>query len=423
MQGLWRFIVLAALLLAGPATAELSAGDLLATDRWTNAAHGLSLRPPLGARLVESSVDDAIVRIAGSPPYTITVFVRKSEKEVDLARVEQLAIEQMGLLQPSAVIQAQKELTLAGRPALGIIFRIPVEKKPTIAIAQSFMLLDSTTVVMVQLETEHKNLPVVTPIYDEVVQSIEIRDPAVTAKERAAAVERWKQWFEKFDGKKMHAAMSPPQWLRLLEGDKDVGYMLIEQRDDRVMENPGLRVDVQARVVVGSDYYDSISTFFTSDDLATEVWSIRTTVRPQGKKLTDKQEQERSFAETGLRSKGTITITREGPDGKKEFKWEEPAMYVPQAALYLIGPMLPRDAAEMGFYAYYPAAGKIGYRTEKVKTLPKGGFEIRSKPTPDQPEQVSEYDKNGKLVRRALTATRVLVPASPAEVQARWKLK
>lgn len=397
-------------------------GDPLSSQRWISEGHGLSLRPPLGARVLEQTADDAVARIVGKPPYTITIYLRRSEKEVDLPRVQTLAIEQMAVAQPSAIIQEQRDVMIAGRPGIAIYFRIPMENKPAVAIAQSFVLMDPLTVMMVQLDTAYSDLPAVKGLYEAVLQSIELRDPAVVAKERGEAVKRFTTWMAKMDARQWKAALVSQQWLRLVEGKTDIGYMLIEQKPDTAMEQPGFRIDVKARVQVGPDYYDSLSTFFASEDMTVEMWSVRTTVRPQGRQLTPEEEFKRSWAESGLRSNGSITITRESPEGKKEFKWDEPAVYVPQVAIYLMGPMLPREGAELGFYAYSPNSGKVGYRTEQVKQT-KDGFEVHSRPAPDLPIQVSAFDPQGKLQRRTLTENRSLIPASPQEVQARWKLR
>jgi hypothetical protein len=206
-------------------------------------------------------------------------------------------------------------------------------------------------------------------------------------------------------------------------------------------------VDVYARMHMGLRAVDSHSQNFLSHKRDYESWSIRTTVRerkefqPGEKPATlparpgaqapaaepkPPQVTETTWLETGVRNGDVITIIRESPTGIDRFTWQKPRLgYISQVELFLMAPLIPRDNQDYGFYAYYPNTGTISFRT--IRAVASGeegaGFRIYSRPAPDSPEQVSEYNAAGQLLRRALAEGRDVVPTTREELAKLWNVK
>jgi hypothetical protein len=65
----------------------------------------------------------------------------------------------------------------------------------------------------------------------------------------------------------------------------------------------------------------------------------------------------------------------------------------------------------------------VTFRSERVVPEPSGGFRIFSRPSPEQPEQMSVFDAQGKLLRRELPGGRVMTPTTFEQVRSIWKLQ
>jgi len=90
----------------------------------------------------------------------------------------------------------------------------------------------------------------------------------------------------------------------------------------------------------------------------------------------------------------------------------------------LLHGLLPTEkAGDYAFYAYSPAKGQLAMRTERVVPRLDGGFRLISRPTLDQQEQMSNYDKNERLLERTLSTGQVILPTTEKQLTAIWKLK
>lgn len=262
------------------------------------------------------------------------------------------------------------------------------------------------------------------------------------------------------------------QYLRVLENGKDIGWMKVvnrERRDQIVVVDVkeeldpktgrmrkvrdaqtreqginGIGVDVYARLHVANRAVDSHSQMFLAEDGQYESWSIRTTVRDRvdadpdakakpalnppkapAKAVPPPRHHIRTWLETGVQNREQITIIRESPTGIDRVNYRRPVDgYITQTELYLLAPLLPRENFDCGFYAYYPNTGNISFRTLRVVADgdKAGNFRVYSRPSPDSPEQVTEYDREGNLTRRYLGEGREVVPATREELAKVWKV-
>ena len=403
--------------------------DLLATERWREHSYGISLRPPLGSRLMSQTADDAILRIYGQGGYTIRLYIKKAPAQLTVQRLITQAIHQLGGAYPSATILDQQWPQLADRPAAAIYFRIPDRKQGPWVMAQTFLRLDSTALLMAQLEADEAQYPQARPAFEAMLASLEIQDPKEINQARTEQINRGESWRQKLTTQQLHDAIEPNQWLRIIENGEDIGYMRIKEHAVNQMGHSGIRIDVQTRINVNNRAVDSIANFFASDNGEHEVWSVRTTLRPlhaANKKTSGPQKNTTSWAETGVRSKDRITVNQETPTGIKDHHWERPSQgYLTQVELMMIERVLGDNTpdGEMGFYAYSPSTQQIVYRTVGIQINPDGTRVVRSRPSPEQNKQISHYSSDGKLTKRQLPDGHLVVPTTTRELSAKWTLR
>ncbi len=412
--------------------------EVLAREVWRDPVYGLTLRPPLSSKLERETADDAVLRITGDSGYQIFLFIKKSTEEVSLQQVLESAVAQLASLERMRLTE-QKNVRPRNRPGTVIYFKVDNRKAKPWVLGEAFMQIDPRTVAMLQLKVDEEDFEKVKPIFEAVFRSVDLEDRAKLEEQRKAMLKQGGEWRKRIDFKKQTSALIDEQWLRIVREGQDVGYMKMTQGTDKTMKTPGLRVTLQARVQAGDRATDSQSEFFLSEDGNDEVWSIKVTsrplrpapppppraVRPGEPKPLALPPDTVSWAETGVRSGTAMTVTRQGPEGIEENKWKTPDKeYVSQVELYLLGGLLPRkEKVELGYYAYFPAEGKITFRTERIVPLTDGSLEVHSRPAPDQPEQVSRYDAAGRLLERVLEDDMRLIPAGKAELAAIWGLK
>jgi hypothetical protein len=421
-----------------------SGPDPLALERWSERSYGISLRPPLGSRLMEQTGDESILRIVGANgEYTCSMSikkpVRKTEAELVIENVVEDAIRQISISQPSARLVDKNKIKPAGKPGGVIFLTMPPTKrdpKPWV-LGQAFMLIDPETALVIRLDVEADKFERTRPIFEAMVMSLGVEKPEDIDRERQAQIEASDEWRKTVTSKKLAMALVSEQWFRVTEGKTDVGYTRVQQSVGRSMDASGIQIDIQARVQVEDKTYESVSQFFLSDDGNKEVWSVKTTVMPLNatpeKTAAKKPSNNRkslapdviTWSETGVRSGADITLNRDTPTGSKQFKWQRPPRgYLSQAELYLLDVTLPRQQAQTyGFYAYYANSGRVTFRAERIAPEPSGGFRVFSRPSPEQPEQMSVFDAQGKLLRRELPGGRVMTPTTFEQVRSIWKLQ
>ncbi|MBL4701659.1 MAG: hypothetical protein JKX85_10425 [Phycisphaeraceae bacterium] len=206
------------------------------------------------------------------------------------------------------------------------------------------------------------------------------------------------------------------------------------------IERFGYKIQIMVRMQLKGTLFDSVNVCYMADERDEEIWSIRTTERPQHLRkivkyrISDRQklkfdvqevpiDLQNSWVETGLLSNKKIQLTRSDPSSNKHYEWDVPnKAYLSQADLYLL-PLILQDQpdGQWGFYAYHPNSGKISFRTERLEHKSNGNYLIYSRLAPeDIQEQVTEYDHKGKIVLRILAGGRKLIPAARRQIEARW---
>lgn len=439
---------------------------LLSLKTWRENSYGLQLNPPLGYRVLEQNMDDALLRMLSPNRDAINLYIKKSDDPINMDRLEELTIGQIGMLNPSAVIlgepQAKHIRRIGGAPGLLIYFRFPAKKGGFWVLGQAFMQISPTTLALLQLDVDETKLADVRPTYEAILDSMAVESQEQIEKSRNAMMAAAVEWKQSMDAGTIKKALVAEQWLRIYDmvvtakdakpTERDIGYMCITQEPDKRLDNQGFHVSIQGRMLVDSHAYDTQADFFVSDDQAEEVWSVKTTHRvlKKDQKLDAVTQAAmadmNTNAETGVRSRGQINVKRTDRSGNKDFKWDQPGtaplpatqpgdkppvkqeplpfVYLSQVELQMLDTLLPhKKPLSIGFYAYSAATGKVSFRTERVEPHKNGSCLVYSRVSPEQPEQVSEFDATGKLVKRVLPNGQVIVPTSPSELKARRLLK
>ena len=446
-----RFYMIVALLGLCLCTIDAAAaprdGAGRSAKRWQNQTYGLSILPPAGATSHQPRHRKALVQFFKKGLYTIDIYTREHAEAMDLQGFARLARQQVAQIYPDARELSERPLRVSNKGGVRFYFLIPAgQGRQSWVIGQSIVQRNSRSVVVMRLETNHRDLNEVRPEYEAMVDTFELLSAKEIQDHRQHLLDRGGTWLDKLDAKDLRDALVEEQWLRIIDHGKDIGYMVIRQLPAKEWEYEGLKVQVQSRVVVGTGAYDSEAKFFLSDSRDREFWSIKTTIRPQGhntKKKPDVLEANSAWAETGLRAESSvarpgggrdphkqISVTRETPSGHEQFKWEQPREgkeYLPflsQVEMYLMGSLIPhRESKEYGFYAYSPLTGKVSFRTDRVHPMPNGTFKIFSRVSAERPEQISHYDKSGVLIERMFPDGRRVIPATSAQVNAIWQLR
>ena len=362
----------------------------------------------------------------GDTGYSINLYIKKSSTDLAIQSLTPKAIHQLGSVYPSAIILQQNSLHLRGRAGVVIYFKIPDKKRSDWVMGQTFIQLDPRTFVMLKLETDHRHFPEVQKIYEAVVHSVEVQNPKELDQQRAQQIGNGQAWLKQLTPARLHQNIRPEEWLRIVENNRDIGYMCIKNKTDASMGLSGVRVDIQTRLFLGKNIYDSTSNFFASDDGMQEFWSIRTTMRPIKPALAQKTNAPpniNSWAETGVRSHDKITVSLERPSGIEKFEWQQPPQgYLSQIKVHLLDRLLGyQESPTMGFYAYHPNSQKIVYRTTTVQTAPDGTVAIHARPSPEQDEFITYYSPDGQFIKRLLPGGRLILPATKKELAVKWR--
>jgi hypothetical protein len=269
-------------------------------------------------------------------------------------------------------------------------------------------------------------------------------------------------------------------WFRVMEGDKDVGYMRITDGIDTVNKLPGVRVLIETKTFRNNIGFVGESDFFLPHDQNLETWSIKLAEerpgannapatpglgdrRPANPSRTSTTPPARTpapgtnlplpprkpgdpplrtsytvgpppplfWSETGTfdSQNKSVVVTRQTTmknASNDSIEWKTPAVaYLGQVQSLLIQRILPTDKPGIyGFYCYNPQAGNIFFRTERVVPDPSGkGCTIYTRASPEQREIVSQYDELGRLLQRDLPNGQSIRSVNPNELPGIWSQK
>lgn len=398
--------------------------------------YGLSLQPPVGTRVIRQTASRYLMQIADEDgKFKMFVSVKRLRRAVEIPQIAADAEAEMERIHETYQVLDERLLTVAERPAVLLYFDVPkAVDEGRMLLGQAYVQIAIDTVALIETEAAAEDGPMVRATFEAVLESLEVKGVAELAVEREAAAERSRQFHRGLRPAAVHAALIPEQVFRIVETGggkdsrkgKDIGWMRVRQYQAERVEEPGVEVELRARIFTGPQASDTLALYFVADDDSYEEWSVTTTRRAAtGKpdKKANTETNDDTAREIGVRTAGKIDVRIDAPRGGSEtLSFPRPdATYLSQAAVWLLPQLLPTDQpATYGFYCYSPAHRKIQFRTDQVVPVPDG-FMLITRPAPSDPALKAAYDNNRRLREKHLSPTTRLVPTTPEALKAIWR--
>jgi len=365
-------------------------------------------------------------------------------QQYSITEVGDIAVKQFAAARPDAFLLKPGMIEVntleQKRPTVLLYFKVPDAKRGPWIVGQSLTQIDAETIAMLKLEVPEANFANARPIFEAVLNSLKVESPAELRKQREELIANGEKWRATIDARKLQAGVVPEQWYRIREGKTELGHMRIVQSIDTQMNTRGVRIEMQAHYEANSQSFDTLANYFLSEDGEHEAWSIKTTTRaPKNSGAVGVGAMGLTVTETGARDGKSIAVHRVTPKGEEDFNWDKPALamlgednkplpdklprplpFLSQVEVQMLDTLLPhKTPLKIGFYWYFPQASKIVLRTERVVPQKDGSCLVYSRLSPEQEEQVSQFDARGKLVKRTLPSGQVLLPTTREELAAK----
>ncbi len=374
-----------------PTTAQVDGGDdtgLLLDKPWRELAHGISMHPPRGAKLIYNAGDSSVLRAEGRG-YLIRTFIKRSKISLrakvgrtdpsaprqggrerhPIENLVDIAHKEMTLTRPSVMLTWQQR-RFGGKDGAWIVFRVKDKERGDRAVVQTFMVIDDFTFLLVQLDCGKADYSVARPTYDAVVNSITVESAKDVRERRVKWTSAALEWHKSVTADRLHKAIQPEQLFRITRNGKMVGWMLMTQarvkgweaakpsaqpkvdrnartqprrsprrRIERNIDKAGIVVTIKARVYMGTnDFFESVLDVdcrsYLSDDRKSELWNHRFSLRPLVAKRkavgqvmvrgTESDVIHAAWADSGIREEEMITVSIETPNGVKYHEWQRP---------------------------------------------------------------------------------------------------
>ncbi|MFP4144045.1 MAG: hypothetical protein ACOCTI_05890 [Phycisphaeraceae bacterium] len=441
-------LILLFVLSAGPAWGAVE----LREQPWTEDAYGFSLRPPADSVHLHQADEGPIagqVRYAADAArvdlgeenlaavfvvpdrYVLRVRIRHADTGTDVAAVKQFSIARVGAAHPflGRILAEEKDVVGGQLSSRRVDWALAEDKgEPDFLYAQAILEMSSRSYAILEFETVPGRLEEGRQLFSAILNSLEVPDPKTIARQRQQRLDEAANWLAGLDDAAIREAMRDAQWLRVLRGREDIGYVRVRQRWAETMGEPGVNVEMHWRLEMDDETVDRKAEMYRSEDGDSEMWTIQTEQQPRqsgpAPRLSGGEQggtgQRMLWADTGIRSGESITISRNRPGDHDSRNWRQPEVYVSLADWQIIPALLPREAKEMSFYAYHPPTAALTLRHVRVEPREEGGFRVYDRPAPNRAEEVSEYDAEGRLVRREMGNGWVLEPSDRETIRAIW---
>lgn len=404
--------------------ADGEASELLDTERWRENKYGISFQPPLDSKLFRHTADEQIVRIAGNDPeYELTIDVKRSKRALTMEEIVAAARKQHDAMHPDAKLLGTRSIEVAELESRQLSYRIPVPARQTDALLEQVLVqADPMTLVLVEMRGAYRDAERTRAVLDAVLGTLEIADQAELAKARREAVARTEKWRETVTEDQLKAAASGTSYFRVVDGERDIGWMEVERKSGQWNQETGVAVVITSHLRLGRMRVDSEGRYFRPySGPVGETWTVKTTYRPANRRA-----EPRTAVETGTVTDDHIEVRIDANTGEKNDKLQfrrRPIGYMAQADGWLLGRLLPHEAATTyGFYWYNRRQQKVTFRSDKV-TPALDGFTITSRLSPDGPALTASYDRQGRLQRKDLGGGRRLIRSDAAELRQRWQTR
>ncbi len=398
----------------------------LRDEPWSERRFGVSLQPPRDAELAEHAGEDHLLRVRDlQEQYTMTLAARQTSATLSLDTVAATAQREMRELQPSMqVVEHQRELTAGTLAAQRLYYRVPHVSGQDVLIGQLIVMVHARLYVVLEVTGAMPHEQRVRRVFEAVGATIRVEDQQALAERRRKAVEAGMHWFTDLTADQLRAATHGPRYFRIIEDDRDIGYVRTTCEAGQFAGLPGIQYVVQMHVEQGTGAVDSRAEYFRPfDAVVGEAWTVRTTMRGPG---GQGQPAARTALETAAGTSDGIQVRIEGTAGLRNDHHEfprPPQGYLPQVDARLLGRLLPHDAAgEYGFYWYNRSTREMTFRLDRL-TPTIDGFVITTRSGPNAAPRRATYDAGGNLIEQDLGGGRSLKRTNLQSLKTLWRMR
>ncbi len=435
-----------------PAEAPIPASVELATEPTRIDALNLNIFLPKDAVAETTSFGTNATMGVGFPDQIGVMIIkeqRTTDPELTVAQVAQSLIKQLTRFASSTtgtVIRHETDLKIGFWEGERFYVRLPgLDGKPDSVRGMTIFQNQPQHFIIFDLTTLYKDFDLARVMYETSVATMDLGNPTEIDVRRAAAIKNTLAFLDTRSVDDYQDAMTGKQdhWERLYTpgptGDDmdatEYGYRRIRSwggfkgeltEKPRGSWNPddktlGYFVQVDAMAIEDDMRVDTRATFYMSEDMSEESWTIKMSLR--------RGTEQKTSTITGARSKKSMAVLLEPSDAPptKTNPLIQGDGYISQPLTYLLGRMLAADAepGEYASYAYNSSLGAIALRwdvlehPEETPDLTR----ITTKVSNDTPPTVSIYDKEGNLLRVRLANGRIWEPIELDRLIDLWKKK
>jgi hypothetical protein len=436
-------------------------------------ALGVALRLPENSTLQSSELGtdrQSLSLVAADRRWIIRILDRRS-RDVGLTP-DEVAAELMQELRASrqqidpatgrtgsgvSIDPGEPDMTISDSPAAQFYAGFLSNSNQQIVSGYTIALIEPGRFVVLQLDTTVEHAGVAIDVYERLIASVELRNPADVAAQRSAAIKTGQSFLNTLPASEYLAALPEEtvQWFRTVapnpaspEGVREVGYQRVEMRTGKRGElNPqkpssrwnqneledGILVKIEARAVLGPvenparQVVDSQAIYWMKLDESgrgEESWSMRMILREGG--------EDALYTEVGARLGDQLTVTVNAPGTQPlEKRWRIPEGYISQAETHIIPRLLARAGAQvdMAFYAYSSSLNEIKLRREQLTRITdddavaNGVWRLSTEVSEGAASRVYFLEDKGDVAQGKMPDGAIMSPTNPEDLRAAWKRK
>lgn len=308
--------------------------------------------------------------------------------------------------------------------------------------------------VVFELTTTDKEFDRVRPIYETMVASSRFADSSELNAARGIAVESGIKLLASLTEDDYREVLSKPErWIRMFRPaptnavtDADeVGYTrirsfigqrgLMDETRPKAQWNladreEGYIVQIDSRVMVAGQMYDSKATYFMTPSRESEAWTAKSAGRPLPSANSPvKKEAPAVATEIGARVGKNMTITSSATGRGEEVTQPEIKSdgYVSRVDAMLLPQFMLRSkaAAEYAFYTWQNGTSKIQLRRDTLTPPPEPGgiWKLVTRIGDAERVQTSLYTDTGDLVRTEMPDGIIYEPTTKDHLAELWRSK
>lgn len=430
------FLVLAASCGAQPGTEHAVAGR---ETRYRAPLEGFALRPPPGAQKTTQRIPAILAQWTRSAPesgetlWTLRVYrTTFRNRQADVRDYAQ-AVKETLKLRPDLQVDDLNFLNLGEVPAIQVTGKTKEKvvtdamgintKVPSTELRQVWFLRGPGEFLVLDFVTVGNRLEWTNRLWETLVSSVELFDPAVFLQEQEKRIQRAGVFLNRLTGEAIqHALPKTPRWFLVRKDDTSVGWLCMQGRPTRKKHVAGYEIRSWAMFQLPGQPVRLVRQMqFTDPNMSMGLWS--------GRIQLGSGEQSVLFVEDGLRQGRMILATwndgRRMATERKDIPEMMFGMYLPRAVGTLLPALLDRtNPAGYTFSEYDRQINDFQVRTVMVvgpERIPRNGklvevVRITDQPTADAEPVTFWVDPDGKVLQTRSPDGLVSAAASEEDV-------